>query len=292
VPCISGITGADLKRRIRYILSGRIGPKLEPGKKLLLAAMGATALAAPLTIGLLHPAKMRAQAPQTAAPLHFEAASMKPTNDGILWTHPQRTKGRFRWTTQLMYLLGYAYNMEWWRISEPPGMGGAIYDLEATTSPNASEDQVRLMLQTLLLERFHMVVHRVTKNSLEGYALTVAKDGPKLEEAKEVEGVDTGESDEWVSASMPRQYVGALNGHRGTMAQLVLTLQRLLSTAVLDQTGLTGKYNFTMEFARNDDPKDFSGVVDGVKKLGLRLERYKGPVEFLVIDHAGEFTAN
>ncbi len=71
-----------------------------------------------------------------------------------------------------MYLLGYAYRMEWWRISERPTAGsvslGSIYEIEARTGPDATEDQERLMLQTLLIERFKMVAHRETKDGRAG----------------------------------------------------------------------------------------------------------------------------
>ena len=124
---------------------------------------------------------LRAQSNPTAVQLHFDVASVKsPADQSILETRPRRTVGRFRWKTQLMYLLGYAYRKEWWRISEKPVSGpvslGSIYEIEATTSPETTEDQERLMLQTLLLERFKMVVHRETRDAVQGYALTVAKE--------------------------------------------------------------------------------------------------------------------
>jgi beta-lactamase regulating signal transducer with metallopeptidase domain len=73
VPCVSGIAGAGLKERIRNIMSGRAGCRLEPGKRLLLAGLAIAAVVGPLAIGLTHPAKLRAQ---TVAPLRFEVASV------------------------------------------------------------------------------------------------------------------------------------------------------------------------------------------------------------------------
>src|ERR1017187_6646785 len=97
---------------------------LEPGKKLLLATLGIAAVAIPLSIGLTHPPKMRAQSPLTAAPMQFRVVSVKsPAEQSILETRPRRAVGRFQWKTQLRYLLGYAYHMEWWRISEEPASG-------------------------------------------------------------------------------------------------------------------------------------------------------------------------
>jgi hypothetical protein len=127
-----------------------------------IGAVRAAAAVLPLAFGLMRPPDMRAQAaPQTAAPLQFDVASVKmAANQDALETRPKQSVGRFRWTTQLMYLLGYAYRMEWWRISGDTS-GGSIYEIEATTDPKATDDQVRLMLQSLLTDRFKMVVHRV-----------------------------------------------------------------------------------------------------------------------------------
>src|SRR3954453_18471544 len=84
---------------------------LEPRKTLAVAAAGA------LLAGVTHPPTLRAQ----STPLRFEAASVKlSTDQRILETRPRRTIGRFRWKTQFLYLLGYAYDMEWWRISDAP----------------------------------------------------------------------------------------------------------------------------------------------------------------------------
>ncbi len=196
-----------------------------------------------------------------------------------------------------MYLLGYAYHMEWWRISERPASGsvslGSIYEIEATTGTDATEDQERLMLQALLIERFKMAAHRETKDAVQGYALTVAKEGPKLEAAKEEKASeDPSISDGWVSAHGPSQGVVVIAGQRATMLQLTENLQRLLGTTVLDQTGLTGRYNFQAQFAKGDDPSDYTAAVAAIKQLGLKLEKYKGPVEFLVIDHLDRPTEN
>jgi uncharacterized protein (TIGR03435 family) len=267
---------------------------LELWKELILATLSII----PFSIGLAHPPGMRAQSPPVAAQIRFEVASVKfPADQNILETRPRRTVGRFRWKTQLMYLLGYAYHMEWWRISEKPTAGsvslGSIYEIEATTGPDTTEDQERLMLQTLLIERFKMVAHRETKNAVQGYSLAVAKDGPKLEAVGEEKvSDDPTTSDGWVSAHGASPGVIAVEGRSATVLQLAENLQRLLSTSVLDQTGLTGKYNFKLEFERADDPSDYTAVVAAIRQLGLKLEKYKGPVEFLVIDHLDKLVEN
>ncbi len=260
---------------------------LKPSKELILAALSIAAAAISFSIGLAHPPKLRAQSPLTAAQMRFEVASVKlPADQGILETRPRRTVGRFRWKTQLMYLLGYAYHMEWWRISEKPTSG-------SVSLASITEDQERLMLQTLLTERFKMAAHRESKNAVQGYALTVTKDGPRMEAVREEKASeDPATSDGWVSAHGSAPGVIAVEGRRAAILQLTETLQRLLKTSVLDQTGLTGKYNFLLEFERADDPSDYTAVVAAVRQLGLKLEKYKGPVEFLVIDHLEKLMEN
>jgi len=75
--------------------------------------------------------------PQT----RFEVASVKPGGD-IFSTRPDRSGGRIRWTTQLCYLIGYAYRLDFSRVSGRPC--GAIYSLEAMFDPATTDDQVRL----------------------------------------------------------------------------------------------------------------------------------------------------
>jgi hypothetical protein len=102
---------------------------LEPGNKRLPETLEIGAVAIQLSIGLAQPPKMRAQSPLTAAPMRFEAVSVKfPADQNTLKTRPRRTVGRFRWKTQFMFLLGYAYHMDWRRISEKPSPGAVSLD--------------------------------------------------------------------------------------------------------------------------------------------------------------------
>lgn len=233
----------------------------------------------------------------TPPPPSFDVASVKlAVNQDLLESRPNRSVGRFRWTTQLAYLVSYAYDMPWARISGDTSGWGAIYEVDATSNPKATEAEVRLMLQSLLLDRFKMVVHRVTKDA-DGYALLVAKGGPKMQAAKEGEmpalpewmrgpAADPAGMEGLVVGTMPERAVGSITGRRVTMLQLTETLQRMLNTAVVDQTGLSGKYYFGFRYAKEDDPDiPYPSLAGAIAELGLKLEKYKGPVEMLVIDH-------
>jgi uncharacterized protein (TIGR03435 family) len=71
------------------------------------------------------------------------------------------------------------------------------------------------------------------------------------------------------------------------MPQLASLLSMLMGRKVLDQTGLTGLYDFTLEFAPDDAvDSPFPSLVTVLQELGLKLESTKAPVEVLIIDHA------
>jgi hypothetical protein len=121
VPCVSGVTGANLKKRIEAIMSNRTVLKLNFAQKVALAAAGMAALAAPIVVGVLNAPAIRAQSPQAAAQsaavtAKFEVASIKPCSvedggggggrgkgggrgsGGISWS-----PGRFHWECGSVY---------------------------------------------------------------------------------------------------------------------------------------------------------------------------------------------
>jgi uncharacterized protein (TIGR03435 family) len=152
------------------------------------------------------------------------------------------------------------------------------------------------MLQALLAERCKMMTHRETKD-LPVFSLVIAKNGPKLVEAN---------PDEITSISTSRNGASELiTGKARSIADLARWLSVSLGCPVLDMTGLTGKYDFKLEWTPDDAPTQPSAggaasnppppaSVDSSgpslftaiqEQLGLKLESGKGPVEIIVIDH-------
>jgi uncharacterized protein (TIGR03435 family) len=149
------------------------------------------------------------------------------------------------------------------------------------------------MMQTMLAERFQLKTHRETKE-LPVYSLMVAKGGPKLEEAK--------------SGSLRMNWgLGQIAYQSAPLSMLTNTLTQLTGRLVLDQTGLTGTYDFTLKWTPDEGQMQmFRRASDGPvnseaaasdaigpslftalkEQLGLRLEATKAPVEMLVVDHA------
>ena len=197
------------------------------------------------------------------------------------------------------------------RLSPPPVAhlgnrpGSIFYMIAATTDASATEDQVRLMLQTLLVERFKIPSHRETKE-FQGYALVVAKNGPKLKTANALgeappmpdfrRGAPSAPFEGRIITSVQDIGVSALLGRGVSTSQLADELSENLGAFVLDQIGLTGKYYFGFTFQSIAHPRDdaqaasiFSAVQD---ELGLKLEKQKVPGDILVVDHLEKPSGN
>jgi uncharacterized protein (TIGR03435 family) len=258
--------------------------------------LGVLALA--LSLGL--PLRVRAQAGELP---RFDVASVKVSAQPFLAIAATRSGGRIQWTTDLWYVLGYAYRLQPWQISGPVPGSVSIYAFELVTTADATDDQVRLMFQSLLIDRFKMTFHRMTKE-VDGYALTVAKGGPKMEKAKDAgmpplpEWVHAGAGDAakmegHVVSTMSQPYIGNIVGRRVTMSQLSEALQRITGTAVFDRTGLTGSYYFAFEYAQENAPPEITvpNLFAAVKDIGLKLEKQRGSVETLVVDHIEKIPA-
>jgi uncharacterized protein (TIGR03435 family) len=187
-------------------------------------------------------------------------------------------------------LIAAAYNVQDFQISGPParasGAGADRYNLEAKGEGDAplTLPTVRLMLQSLLAERFQLKLHRETKD-LPVYELIVARNGPKL---KKVSPDDK-----------PPTVAGGTSFTRGTMSNIIHVIGGGLDRPVVDKTGLPDVlYEFAWDFsdliqeirtAGKPAPSIFSMVQD---QLGLKLEDRKGPVDILVIDQAEKPSAN
>jgi uncharacterized protein (TIGR03435 family) len=178
----------------------------------------------------------------------------------------------------LTFLIQFAYNIESADdIAAMPGwMESQEYDVSAKVEGDQqlTLEQMRPMLRRLLEQRFHLVFHRETKMT-SGFELIVAKGGSKLQPSK-----DNGKpfaqilSNRLDVGHMDAQHIAGVLAHRA-------------GQPVVDKTGLTGNYDFTLSYAPANDPNsnlpDFFTALQ--EQLGLKLESQKVPVDFLVIDH-------
>jgi bla regulator protein BlaR1 len=238
----------------------------------------------------------------------FEVTSVKPadTNDQRFFIGSQ-PGGRFTANANLKMLIGTAYDVRNHQISGGPSwIESAKFEIEAKAENGADFDprpngggRVRLMLQSLLEERFKLALHREIKEE-QVYELTVAKGGPKLKEV-----ADPGKGGQ----QGMRMGRGQLIGMAAPIAILVNVLSQQLGRSVIDKTGLAGKYDFTLTYTPDaaqsaafgppgpdapppPDPNGPSIFTAIQEQLGLKLESAKGPVDVLVIDHAEKPGAN
>ncbi len=182
----------------------------------------------------------------------------------------------------------WAYDVKFFQISEVPDWFDSFqhtYTIEAKAasveSPaQVSEEQCKRMVQALFEDRFKLQVHRETRQ-LPVWALTVAKNGPKLHEAM------AGKPGGGVRIN-GRQVQGPPGGEppKGwTMQQLVnsfLGMPALAGRPVVDQTGLKGIYEIDLDYSIV--PGGDRELRDAVQDLGLRLEETKAPMDYLVVD--------
>jgi uncharacterized protein (TIGR03435 family) len=213
---------------------------------------GAATLMAPIVAGLLNSHVVRGQSAPVALP-KFEVASVKPhkPEGGPGWLSDDR------------------------------------YDVSAKAAGAASRNQVMLMLQALLADRFKLTFHFEEKE-MPIYSLVIAKNGPKIKEAKDDgNGLEIGGD--------PQH---ALSARNISMAQFAGTLSRLqeLDRPVVDRTGLKGVFNISLDFVAEDaaspdsaGPSIFTALAE---QLGLKLEATKGPVQIFVIDHVEKPSEN
>jgi len=171
-------------------------------------------------------------------------------------------------------------------------------DRAAWNAPKNQPAMLQQMLQTMLADRFKLVVHRTTKET-PVYELVVAKGGPKFAEIKPDAPLPTGMTLPGGGIIVPGN--GAPHFYNFTMGLLAAALSENNSRTVVDKTGLTGRYDIAMpnpermthggeDGAAPADPE--AERMDMVKSLGLELKPAKEEVETLVIDHVEKPTEN
>jgi bla regulator protein BlaR1 len=290
----------------------RMTNKPSSGRTFLLAAIG-VAIAVPLACGLVNTPQIRAQTETTsgASVPSFEVVSIKLNRSGDDKFRLGTAAGRFTTTgTTTKALIAWAFNVKNFQLTGGPGwINSEKYDIDAKIedslanelqklTPDQRGDQIRLMVQSLLADRFKLKVNHATKE-LPVYALVVAKNGPKVTESQEYRGM------------MRMSARGQLTATGIPIRYLTDAISRELDRVVLDQTGLKGNYDFTLQWtpeiptpagagdgsqgtpntplSNSSAPSLFTALQE---QLGLRLESTKGPVQTLVIDHIEEPSAN
>jgi uncharacterized protein (TIGR03435 family) len=245
-----------------------------------------------------------AQSAARGAAQAFEVATIKPVppaqKTGRYITMQSTNRFLAKYYT-LKLLIAAAYDVSPKVISGGPSWADDDhFDIVALTPGDTrpSRPEQMAMLRSLLADRFSLGFHREEKE-FSIYVLEVNKGGPKLKESAE----PPGEEAQLVSTVYPDHL--HLPAKNATMGEFVSLLQRaLLDRPVVDRTGLTGRYDFDLDWA--PDETQFGGDIPAApsdtpsppfftaieQQLGLRIEATRGMVQALVIDRADPPSAN
>ena len=288
LPCVSGVTGADLKKRIELIMKNRAVLRLDFTRKAILALTGVAALALPVVVGVVNAPFGRAQSSAGQKRLTFDVASVKPVSvpDGVRLMEgggigvrkgsgiqiPRNSggpgtddPGRIHYPLiTLKELLRRAW-ASYYEIDGPSWLDSQTVAVDATMPQETTEEQFQEMLRNLVTERFGLQYHP-GKKEITSYALTIASKGPKMKAS-----ADQGEA-AWARPARPlgsgkdgfpilppvsgKLMVNFGLGDRYRIIAQQVTIQDLaknlgsqMKTMVADATGLTEKYDFTLTYA-------------------------------------------
>lgn len=247
----------------------------------------------------------------------FEVASVRPANRDA-----QRiTKRGGPGTTDpthltfenypLIGLIAQAYDLPDFRLTYPGWMFGVRFNVVANVPAGATKQDMRVMLQHLLAERFKLRVHRQNKE-MQVLELTVAKNGPKFKDAPETPVTQDekpasppagrSKTDEQGFPVLAAGSLMAIEGDmarmhyaRMSMSELAGQLTTQLGSPVVDATGLKGAYDITLSWntrlttgAPRADGSDVGPTLTEAlqQQLGLKVQSKKMSIEMLVVDNA------
>jgi uncharacterized protein (TIGR03435 family) len=306
--------------------------KMGLDRKLCSSAIGIAAVAMLLVFAIASTPRVRAQsqpapAQTTAAPSSsFEAASIKinRSGSGRHSLSPNLPGGRLRAiNVSLAGLMMSAYQAPATRIlGAPSWFDSEYFDIDATSEGDNSGDENHVRLQTLLADRFKLVIHHETRQ-LPIYALVLAKPG-KLGPQLHLDGEKCDDSSPADSPGFPplpgttppslkcSDLSGGVNPDRAHYSGRNISMERFLETLagsasrpnvdrpVVDQTGLSGNIDFTLEFAPQSvvdtgapGPSALPSIFTALEEqLGMKLKTETGPVDVIVIDHVEEPSEN
>jgi len=282
----------------------------------------------------------------------FEVASIKPAAPQEMGRVMIRMQGgpgtpdpsQINYTNvNLKQVITAAYGVKSYQIQAPPWFESERFDITAKIAPGTTEAQFKIMLQNLLAERFKVTLHHDSKE-MPIYALTVAKGGVKMKESEDLPAPADGGPNAGGGFGGGRTAIGPptlakdgtpqlpkggrgammsfgvggkmrMSANRQTVAQLSDMLANQLGRPVVDQTGLTKPYDYTLEYVPDEGQRPMGGMVmmgpggdhggaggpGGAsapetsgptlftavqEQLGLKLEAKKGPLDLIVIDTA------
>ncbi|HWE49347.1 MAG TPA: M56 family metallopeptidase [Bryobacteraceae bacterium] len=289
--CAAGISGSELKKRVRGIMTGRKSRPVTFRGKVTLTLAALVSFLIPFAIGIV-----RAQSLPAAPEYGYEAVSIRKAAPGQIGERfGVGPMGGLRATNMtVMLLLQFAYDAPDYRFVDAPGwVSSEHYDIVLTPdtpdvapAPDSpTKDAIGSMqrnqqrLRAVLRDRFGLVL-RLEKRELPLYVLTQVRGGSKLSAV----------AGDHPAGFHPNGKTGHLEATRAPINMLTSFLSRDLGRPVNDQTGLVGFYDFELDWnpqmGLGDAAPDRPSLVTALsEQLGLRLESQKGPVQVYVIEN-------
>jgi len=221
----------------------------------------------------------------------FSVAMIRPSAEDVKFEHDGRTEvlpdGLHMQDVLLTTCIKWAYGVQDSQMSGPGLLQSTRYDIVAKVDKPVGPDEMKLMLRALLAERFKLSFHHENRE-LRSYAMVVAKGGHKLHEAAS-DGKSSRENtaNSTIAKSM-------------TMREFADFLSGPVQRPVVDKTGLTGKYDFVLDFTSYLPPERQTMGPEATNilmaalpgELGLKLESQKEMVEVMVVDHVEKPSEN
>jgi uncharacterized protein (TIGR03435 family) len=220
----------------------------------------------------------------------FEVASIKPHFGGpgpirFVLNLPQRLTAENVW---VKLLIRTAWDVRDFKIiGAPSWVTSDRFDIEAVSEGKTSPAEKRLMLRSLLEERFQLKVHR-EERQMPVYELTAAKGSLKLHASAGGGCLPPDRNVALAPGQQPRQ----IEGSAIRMNAFAVWLSEVLQRPVVDRTGFTGIFDVNLTWSDDQvNPTDIDSGSPSIftalqEQLGLKLASAKGPVQALIIDHA------
>lgn len=321
--CVAGVSGSNLRARVEAIMRNEIGRPMTRCRRWALAVAVAAAVGGPVAGGAL-----TAQSQVVVPPdgLAFEIASVTPSRpypgvgpSGLameVWALKAGLSGpqdgrSIRVGGPLRSLIQAAYNVTRFQVEGGPSwVRSDRYAIEARAAGNATEEEMRGMVQSLLADRFKLTLLRETR-TLPVYELVVADAGFKITPMKEGDCIAKQQLrwdlidleaplyvcggprrrvlSQWPETRPRPQWprVHRIEAGGISISTLIDFISGDVDRVVIDQTGFSGPFNLVLDFAPAADPESAGPTIFAAveEQLGLRLQPASAPVDVLIIDH-------
>jgi uncharacterized protein (TIGR03435 family) len=192
--------------------------------------------------------------------------------------------------TTVVFLMEWAFGIQPWQHSDGPGwISSDRFDIAAKTDHDATENEMKQMVRTLLAERFGLRAHRESKE-MPAYVLSLGKNAPKLFPPTE------GETHEMRFSMIPgpneKMAAVHIDATRYTLAQLADVFARRMDRVIVNQTGMDGEYDFQIDLRPDENhpsPVDQTLLLEALRQqIGLEVRSEKTAADYYVVDGAGK----